>query len=151
MTRILGSAGRGLPRLAAGLGLTALLVTPAGCDGIVFSDDPRGPDTVAGAWVGHVGSESVEMTLQQPDSISVSGFGVLRRPGAARAFRVEGVRDGERITLLLEISVTTLGDTGIALAHYGGRFVGAHRIDGHLSGAGYSDAPMTLQRERQTR
>jgi hypothetical protein len=151
MTWTLGSAGRGLPRLAAGLGLAALILIPAACDGIVVSDDPRGPDTVAGEWVGHVGSESVEMTLQQPDSISVSGFGVLRRPGTARAFRVEGVRDGGRITLLLEISVTTLGDTGIALAHFGGRFVGAHRIEGRLSGAGYSDAPMTLQRDRQIR
>lgn len=131
--------------------LVVVLVGMAGCDEIVFDGDSRGPATVDGAWIGNVASDIVEMTLQQPDSATVAGFGVLRRPGSARAFRVEGVRDGSRITLLLEISVTSFGDTGVAFAHYGARFVGANRIEGHLSGAGYSDAPMTLQPDRRIR
>jgi len=136
---------------AAIVALAAGLAGVAGCDEIVFSGDSRGPATVEGAWIGTVRSETVEMTLQQRDSTTVTGFGVIRRPGSARAFRVEGVRDGARITLLLEISVTSFGDTGISFAHYGARFVGANRMEGHLSGAGYSDAPMTLQPDRRIR
>lgn len=145
------SSAPALSRVARVLAVAAILVSAGACDEVVFAGDTRGPDTVEGTWVGHVGSETVEMTLQQHDSATVGGFGVIRRPGSARAFRVEGVRDGGRITLLLEISVTSFGDTGVALAHYRGRFVGAHRIEGHLSGAGYSDAPMALQPDRRIR
>lgn len=151
MTRTRAYDGRFLRRAVRTVTLIALLAGVSGCDEIVFAGDSRGPETVDGPWVGNVGSETVEVTLQQLDSTTIAGFGVFRRPGSARAFRVEGVRDQTHITLLLEISVTSFGDTGVALAHYGARFVGANRIEGHLSGAGYSDAPMTLRPDRRIR
>lgn len=147
-----GSVGRPIAPLARAIALAAVLAGVGGCDEIVFfAGDSRGPATVDGPWLGSVGEETVEMTLQQPDSTEVAGFGVIRRPGSARAFRVEGVRDETRITLLLEISVPSRGHTGVAFAHYRGRFVGPNRIEGRISGAGYADAPMTLRPDRRIR
>jgi hypothetical protein len=133
-------------------GIVALALALAGtaaCDGIVTLDGGIGPETVAGEWVGEAGVDSVVMTLQQPDSVRVTGFGVFHGPDAAHAFRVEGIRDRTRINLLLEISVPGAGQTGAVLAHYRGEFMGATRIEGTLAGGGHVDTPMVVRRERR--
>lgn len=151
MRALFGSARGPLRRRMLGAAaLTLGIAATAGCDGIVAVHDPQGPETVAGTWTGNAGTDALEMTLRQPDSLTVAGFGVIQRPGSALAFRVEGIRDSTRVTLLLDISVPGANQTGSALAHFRGRFIGAHRIEGTLAGAGYSDTAMILRRERQS-
>jgi hypothetical protein len=151
METMYGSSPVVLRRTLLGAGALALaLVAMAACDGVVSLDGVRGPETVAGHWVGQAGTDAVEMTLQQPDSVTVTGFGVFHRPGSALAFRVEGIRGRSNITLLLEVSVPGIGETGSALAHYGAEFVGTNRIEGTLAGAGYTNTPMDLRRDRTT-
>lgn len=119
----------------------------AGCDVVGVSIGDRGPETVDGTWSGQVRGEVIEMTLDQTGHRGIEGFGVLRGQGSSRAFRVEGVRDSSRVTLLLEISVVAFGEPGLILAHFRGRFTSRDRMEGTLSGGGFNDAGLSLRRE----
>jgi hypothetical protein len=148
-TMLAGWPGRLRARWPGAAALAVGVAAMVACDEVVGIDGGLGPETVAGHWMGEAGIDSVLVTLQQPDSATVTGFGVFYGPQAAQAFRVEGLRDRTRINLLLEISVPGASQTGSVLAHYRGEFRGGNRIEGTLAGGGYANTPMVLHRERR--